>query len=183
VIIPGWQGSGPGHWQVWLADELTDSGRLVIWPELPDVDTPHLQPWLAALRTSLAGLPEDGYDVVAHSLGALLWLHHVASATDAPRADRVVLVSPPSPTLDESAFAEFLPAPMDIDTVRHSAGGTVLVGGMRDPYLPEGVATEYGRPLKIATTVVDGAHINVEDGHGAWPAMLDWCGRDNLAFY
>jgi predicted alpha/beta hydrolase family esterase len=183
VIIPGWQGSGPGHWQVWLADELTAAERVVVWPDLPDIDNPTLKPWLAALRTSLAGLPEEGYDVVAHSLGAVLWLHHVATATDSPRADRVVLVAPPSPEIDELALAEFLPAPVDIDTVRHSAGGTALVGGTNDPYSPEGIATAYGRPMKMATTVIAGGHINTDDGHGPWPAMLDWCGRDNLAFY
>jgi hypothetical protein len=183
VIIPGWQGSEAGHWQVWLADKLSQAGRDVVHPDLPDVDHPKLVGWLEALRTSLAGLPEDGYDVVAHSLGAILWLQHVATADGSPRADRVTLVSPPSANLDEPALAEFLPAPLDIDTVRHSAGGTVLVGGAHDPYLPEGIAAEYGRPLKMATTVIDAGHINAEDGHGPWPAMLDWCSRDNLAFY
>jgi predicted alpha/beta hydrolase family esterase len=35
----------------------------------------------------------------------------------------------------------------------------------------------------MATTVLPGRrHINVEAGYGPWPEMLDWCGRDNLAF-
>jgi predicted alpha/beta hydrolase family esterase len=38
--------------------------------------------------------------------------------------------------------------------------------------------------LKIATTVVPGGgHLNPASGHGEWPAVLDWCNRDNLAFY
>jgi hypothetical protein len=28
-----------------------------------------------------------------------------------------------------------------------------------------------------------GGHINVESGYGEWPAMLDWCNRDHLAFF
>jgi predicted alpha/beta hydrolase family esterase len=36
----------------------------------------------------------------------------------------------------------------------------------------------------MATTVVPGGgHLNVEAGYGEWPAVLDWCGRDNLAFF
>jgi len=36
----------------------------------------------------------------------------------------------------------------------------------------------------MATTVIpDAQHLNPEDGHGEWPAVLDWCNRDNLAFY
>jgi len=185
VIVPGWQGSGPGHWQVWLGDQLAAAGREVIWPALPDVDNPELTGWLAALRAAIAPLPEVGYDVLAHSLGAVLWLHHIA-ADDSPRPERVALVGPPAPEVlaGIAQIAGFADVPLDIDAVRRSAEGTVLVGGENDPYLPEGIATTYGRPLKMATTVIDGAaHLNVEDGHGEWPAALDWCNRDNLAFY
>ena len=156
VLVPGWHGSGPGHWQAWLADQLTEAGREVRHPAFADVEHPVLDEWLAALRASLAGLPEDGFDVVAHSLGAVLWLHHVADPQGAPRPARVALVAPPSPTLDEAEVAAFFPPPLDVDTVRRGADGTVLVGGEGDQYLPEGIAEAYGRPLKMATTVVPG---------------------------
>ncbi len=184
VVIPGWQGSGPGHWQVELAEKLTAAGRAVVWPDLGDLDHPDLGEWLAGLRTALADRPADAYDVVAHSLGAVTWLHHVAAPGDSPRAARVLLVSPPSPRTNVVEIAAFFPPPLDIDTVRRGADGTVLVGGDDDPYLPEGIAAAYGLPLKIATTVIPGGgHLNVESGHGPWPAVVDWCGRDNLAFY
>lgn len=136
------------------------------------------------MRDATSGLPADGYDVVAHSLGAVLWLHHAADPGDSPRAARVMLVAPPSPHSTFPEIAEFFPPPMDIDTVRRCADGTVLVAGSDDPLLPEGIADAYGRPLKMATTIIaDGAHLNTEAGYGAWPAVLDWCGRDNLAFF
>ncbi len=73
---------------------------------------------------------------------------------------------------------------MDVDAVRRGADGTVLVAGDDDPYLPEGIAEAYGRPLKMATTVLPGGgHVNPDAGFGPWPSVLDWCGRDNLAFY
>jgi predicted alpha/beta hydrolase family esterase len=205
VVLHGWQGSGPEHWQSWLAEQLRAADREVRYPDLPDADVPALDAWLAALRTTLDGLPNDGYDVVAHSLGAVVWLHHVAAAGDSPRAARVALVSPPSPRTTIPELAPFFPVPLDIDVVRHSAGsggppasavggapgnrgvavggGTVLVGSDDDPYTPEGIATAYGLPLKMPTTIVaGGGHLNPEAGYGAWPAVLDWCGRDNLAF-
>ncbi|WP_375497058.1 RBBP9/YdeN family alpha/beta hydrolase [uncultured Jatrophihabitans sp.] len=184
VIVPGWNGSGPGHWQTWLGQQLEDAGREVRRPAFADVDHPALEPWLTDLRAALDGLPADGFDVVAHSLGAVLWLHHVAGSTGAPRPARVALVSPPSPALDAVEVAEFFPPPLDVDTVRRGADGTVLIAGDDDQYLPEGIADAYGRPLKMATTVVaGGGHLNTESGYGAWPAMLDWCGRGNLAFF
>jgi predicted alpha/beta hydrolase family esterase len=183
VLIPGWTGSGPEHWQSWLAGELRAAGREVRVPALPDVEHPELVGWLAALASCLTGLAEDGYDVLAHSLGAVLWLHHVASKASSPRPARVALVAPPSPRLDAPEIAEFLPPPLDVDTVRHSADGTVLVGSDGDPYCPEGIAAAYGLPLKMPTTIIaGGGHLNSDGGYGPWPAALDWCGRDNLAF-
>ena len=184
VIVPGWQGSGDGHWQTWLEQQLQAAGREAHRPSFADLDHPQLADWLTALRTTLADLPADGYDVVAHSLGAVLWLHHVAAPGDAPRAARVLLVAPPSPSTAIPEIAEFFPPPMDVDAVRHNADGTVLVGSNNDPYTPEGITAAYGLPLKIATTVIeDGGHLNIESGLGEWPAVLDWCNRDNLAFY
>jgi len=184
VAIPGWNGSGDGHWQTWLEQRLSEDGRTTRRPAFTDLDHPELADWLAALRATLAELPADGYDVVAHSLGAVLWLHHVADPQDAPPAARVALVAPPSPTTSYPEIAAFFPPPVDVDAVRHGADGTVLVAGDDDPYLPEGIGAAYGLPLRIATTVVaGGGHLNVESGYGEWPAVLDWCRRDNLAFY
>lgn len=184
VILHGWQGNEPEHWQTWLAARLREAGREVRYPDLPDADTPTLGPWLDVLRATLDGLPDDGFDVVAHSLGAVLWLHHTSSANNAPRPARVALVSPPSPATEIPELRPFLPVPLDVDAVRRAADGTVLVGSDDDPYCPENIAVAYGRPLKMPTTIVPGArHINTEAGYGEWPAVLDWCNRDNLAFY
>jgi predicted alpha/beta hydrolase family esterase len=196
VILHGWQGSGPDHWQSWLAEQLRAAEREVRYPNLPDPDKPTLDGWLGALTATLDGLPDDGFDVVAHSLGAVLWLHHASGGRSAPRPARVALVAPPSPATAIPELAPFFPVPLDIDAVRRTAGGgppanggvaggggTVLVGGDDDPYTPEGVALAYGRPLKMPTTVIaGGGHLNPDSGYGPWPAVLDWCGRDNLAF-
>ena len=184
VIVPGWQGSGEGHWQVWLRDQLVEAGREVRWLDFAELDYPVLADWLTTLRDMLHGLPDDGYDVLTHSLGAVLWLHHVATPSGAPRAARVALVAPPSPSTTIPEIAAFFPAPVDIDTVRHAADGTVLIASDNDPYIPEGIAAAYGLPLKIATTVIPGGgHLNAEAGYGEWPSVLEWCNRDNLAFY
>ena len=183
LILHGIDGSGPEHWQTWLADQLTAAGREVRYPDLPDAESPDLGAWLIALADTMTGLPDDGFDVVAHSLAGLLWLHHAARNPTTPRPSRVALVAPPAPAVAAPLAPTFVPVPLDIDAVRAAADGTVLVGADNDPYCPAGVAVEYGTPLKMATTVLPGAgHINVDAGYGPWPAVLDWCGRDNLAF-
>jgi predicted alpha/beta hydrolase family esterase len=183
LIIPGWQGSGDGHWQTWLEDELRAAGRETLRPAFADLDNPDLDDWCAALRRSLGSLSAGGYDVVAHSLGAVVWLHHVTNPGDAPRAARVLLVSPPAPRTSIPEIAAFFPPPLDIEAVRRGADGTVLVAGEGDPYLPEGIEAAYGSPLQLPTTVVPaGGHLNIDAGYGPWPAVRDWCQRDIIAF-
>jgi predicted alpha/beta hydrolase family esterase len=184
VIVHGLAGSGPDHWQTWLSGQLEAAGREVRFPSLPDQTAPSLDAWLDALPGVLAGLPDDGFDVVTHSLGAALWLHHAArGAGGSPRPARVALVALPEQTLLPTEAASFAPIPLDVDAVRKAADGTVLVGGDDDPLCPAGVARVYGAALKMAATMIaGGGHLNVDSGYGPWPAMLDWCGRDNLAF-
>jgi predicted alpha/beta hydrolase family esterase len=183
VLLHGINGSGPEHWQRWLAAQLGEAGREVRFPDLPDADHPELAEWQAALNESLAGLPDDGFDVVAHSLGAVLWLHHALAGSACARPARVALVALPAPNLLPAEATSFAPVPLEIDAIRKAADGTVLVGADDDPYCPSGIARVYGAPLKMAATVITGGgHLNVDSGFGPWPAVLDWCGRDNLAF-
>lgn len=210
VLLPGPFGAAEQDWQHWLAGRLSDAGRevrLAVWPAPEPAD---LAGCLAALRQSMAGLPDDGFDVLAHSAACLLWLHHAAEsaaaanaaaggmaaesppaagaaaenpAAGSPRPSRVALVAPPAPDRPLAAWDFLRPAPLAVDALRRAADGTVLVGGDNDPHCPGGVAPVYGAPLKMAATVIaGGGSLTAADGYGPWPAVLDWCGRDNLAF-
>ena len=165
LILHGWQGSGPGHWQTWLAERLRDDGHDVLYPDLPDPDHPRLETWL----DTLAGLQRDGDTVVCHSLGCCLWLHH--RSRGGPPAPRVLLVAPPCLDPPPREIASFFPVP------REPAVGTNarLVCSDNDPYCAS-AAGVYGARLGIEIDFLPGAgHINPEAGFGPWPAVLDWC--------
>jgi predicted alpha/beta hydrolase family esterase len=184
VLLPGPFGPSEQDWQAWLADQLRGAGRevrLACWPAPEAAD---LAGCLAALHDCLAGLPDDGFDVLAHSAACLLWLHHAdTGSVGSPRPSRVALVSPPAPDRPLPAWDFLRPVPLPVDALRRAAEGTVLVGGDDDPHCPGGVAQAYGAPLKMAATVIPGAGaLTAAEGYGPWPAVLDWCGRDNLAF-
>ena len=49
LILHGWEGSGPEHWQSWLAERLRAAGEVVAYPALPDPYAPRLGAWLRAL--------------------------------------------------------------------------------------------------------------------------------------
>ena len=158
LILHGWQGSGPDHWQTWLAGRLRARGERVRYPALPDPDTPVLGAWLEALRDELAACEEEPI-VICHSLACLLWLHHGGR-------ERTLLVAPPDrvPELD-SFFPVPLPAGLDAD----------LWCSDDDPYCPPGAAELYGRPLGLPVRLfAGGGHLNPDAGYGAWPAVEAW---------
>jgi predicted alpha/beta hydrolase family esterase len=168
LILHGYQGSGPGHWQTWLAERLAAAGERVSYPALPDPHEPSPPAWRAALAAELRGAPI----VIAHSLACILWLHHCADA----RAERVLLVAPPSLAGAPEPIRSFFPVPLDAAAVAAAAERTRLVCSDDDPYCPEGAASVYGEPLGLDVELLEGAgHINPDAGFGPWPAAEAWC--------
>jgi predicted alpha/beta hydrolase family esterase len=160
LILHGYQGSGPGHWQAWLAGRLQSSDAIVRFPDLPDADAPRLQTWLEALERDL----DDESVVICHSAACVLWMHHIARGGRA--AKRVLLVAPPSKEGVPEILHSFFPVPeVTLTNAR-------LVCSDNDPYCPEGAANVYpGLP----TDVLEGeGHINPDAGYGPWPAVEEW---------
>ncbi|CAM5430823.1 RBBP9/YdeN family alpha/beta hydrolase [Streptomyces aurantiogriseus] len=179
LILHGWQNHRPkDHWQHWLADRLTERGHTVLYPQLPDPDDPVLDVWLDSLTHHLDDLTtrEGERIVVAHSLSVILWLHAVARAVPGlDTVDRVLLVAPPSASVlaHHPEVTEFALPPLDALTLPTP---TRLVAGDDDPYCPEGVRSAYGDPLGLPTELLPGAaHLDLDAGYGAWPAVLEWC--------
>ncbi|HEV2999239.1 MAG TPA: alpha/beta hydrolase [Solirubrobacteraceae bacterium] len=165
LILHGWQGSGPGHWQTWLADRLRGDGHDVRYPDLPDPDHPRLDAWLAALEHER----RPGDTVICHSLSCCLWLHH--RARGGPAADRVLLVAPPCLDPPPPELANFFPVPRDPSL----AANARLVCSDDDPYCADASGV-YGARLDVPVDLLPGTgHINTEAGFGPWPAVLDWC--------
>jgi pimeloyl-ACP methyl ester carboxylesterase len=123
LILHGLEGSGPGHWQSWLAARLRERGLTVAYPSLPDADHPRLERWLEALHAELDRLPPTETTVLCHSLGSLLWLHYAAAAPRV-RVARVLLVAPPQPDVDDPQSPGFRPVPLDAEGVASAAGET-----------------------------------------------------------
>src|SRR4051812_7985289 len=141
LILHGYQGSGPGHWQSWLAGRLRSGEATVRFPDLPDADAPRLETWLEALERELDSFG-DPPTVICHSLACLLWMHYAAGG-GAPAA-RLLLVAPPSHDGVPEILHSFFPAPEEaLENAR-------LVCSDNDPYCPEGAATLYrGLPTDI----------------------------------
>jgi predicted alpha/beta hydrolase family esterase len=180
LILHGWQGSGPEHWQTWLAGRLRAAGHHVQYPELPACDEPCPDRWGIAFRSELGRLAarqDHERVVVAHSLGCVLWLRETANIAPSRRVDRVALVCPPCPGAAVPELAGFYPTGAERDAVAAAARQTRLVCTDDDPYCPgENAARYWAQPLGLTVDLLPGAgHINVESGYGPWPEMEAWC--------
>ena len=55
LILHGYMGSGPDHWQRWLAGRLRAQGERVACPDLPDPEHPRRAAWRAAFADADRG--------------------------------------------------------------------------------------------------------------------------------
>jgi predicted alpha/beta hydrolase family esterase len=175
LILHGWQGSGPDHWQTWLVQRLAAAGEEVRYPDLPDPDYPDAADWAAAIRAELAAMNGER-TVVCHSLACLLWAREAATIAQDGPVDRCLLVAPPCPVTPIPGVKDLYPTPLDAEAVARSANEARVVGTDRDPYCPAGHERSFARPLGLEIDVLPGAgHINPEAGFGPWPAVEAWC--------
>lgn len=171
LLLHGYEGNGPDHWQTWLAGRLRDAGHDVAYPDLPDPFAPRLEPWLQALR-ALDPQPQDV--VLCHSLGCCLWLHHRARGGRPAR--RTLLVAPPLPDPMVPEIADFFPVPL---TPAIGVDARVVCSD-DDPWCPLGAVDAYARPLDVPHDLLPGAgHVNADAGFGPWPAAERWAYAEN----
>ena len=146
VIVHGYDGSEPGHWQRWLHDELRAAGADVVFPDLPAPTAPEKDAWVAAL-----------------------------AGVEAPRVHAALLVAPPSPLLPFEPVESFLPPPRRRAAWAPFAARTLVVGSDDDDYASADEITETARVLGSAHRIIPGAgHINVASGYGPWPFVVEW---------
>lgn len=161
LLLPGWQNSGPDHWQSrW---EALHGDRRV---EQADWDWPRRGDWMARLEEVVL---EDGAPavLVAHSLGCQLvaaWAGHSANTA---RVRAALLVAPP-----DSERADFpLPLTNWRPIVRRRLPFPALVvTSQDDPYCDParaaGMAADWGA---MRHEIGARGHVNADSGLGDWP--------------
>jgi predicted alpha/beta hydrolase family esterase len=164
LLVPGWGGSGPGHWQTIWANR-NRGGRKIHHVNPRSLDR---EDWIAPIRHAMRSADRDLL-LVAHSLGchAVSWWAE-ADAAAATRVKAAMLVAPPDLESDACCLRELL----------HFSGAkprrlpfpSILVASKNDPHASfeasARLAAAWGAALIDAGRT---GHINVESGHGPWP--------------
>lgn len=173
LIVPGFHGSGPDHWQSWLERQLPESRRVsgIDW------EAPVLARWAAEVRREIDAAASAVW-LVAHSFGCLA---SVVAAADRPeKVAGALLVAPADP-------ARF--GPLGLASGSEAASGHDVAGWLpRGPLaFPSAVVASTDDPWARFTVAAywadrwgsrlisagDAGHINPESGFGPWPDGLD----------
>ncbi len=163
LIIPGWAGSGPDHWQSHWEGELVGAARV----EMPDWHVPRRADWVEALDRAVQAQPAPPI-LIAHSLGCIAVAHWASRSTHRVRAALLVAPADVDRASSPPVLRGFAPVPRG-----RLPFPSRVVASDDDPFvtLPRGrqMSLEWGSDL----SVLDGAgHINPDSGHGPWPAGL-----------
>ena len=160
LVLPGWQNSGPEHWQSrW---EAMNGYRRV---DQHDWMTPRRGDWIARLEDVI--LASDGpVMLVAHSLGCILTAAWAEVSRSTARVQGALLVAPGDPERDE--LRGLLPSWAPIVRQRLPFPST-LVGSRNDPYCTfekaQSLADSWGSRF---VDHGERGHINAESGLGDW---------------
>lgn len=125
LLLPGWQGSGPDHWQMRWAKL---HGYSVV--EQNDWLRPRRGDWLARLDEVVIDAPGPVV-LVAHSLGCILVSAWASLSRHTAKVHAAFLVAPGDVAL--SAMQEALPGWLPIER-RPLAFRTLVVGSDNDPF-------------------------------------------------
>lgn len=161
LILPGWQNSGPDHWQ----------SR---WEVLHGYTRVQQHNWMQPLRGDwMAQLEEAVLDsvapvvLVAHSLGCILtaaWAHH---SRNTAKVKAAFLVAPGDPEREELQGVLKSWSPVVLQALPFQS---VLFGSRNDPYCSFSRALEFARSWRSDfVDCGDAGHINAESGLGDWP--------------
>ncbi len=168
ILVPGYQNSGPGHWQsLW---EASLKGALRV--EMPNWEFPRRAEWMEALDDLLAHAwqeTETPAVLVGHSLGCLAIVHWAADAFFSARwpVKAALLVVPADVDREDGleGLRNFGPIPRG-----RLPFPSRVVASTNDPFLTPERAQSFADSWGSQFTNVGACgHMNTASGFGEWP--------------
>jgi uncharacterized protein len=159
-IIPGYQGSGPDHWQTWIESKQPNFHRI----QQKDWENPDLTEWADNIDKTIANYDPEEVVLVAHSLGC----HTVAEWVKrySKKVKAALLVAPPDADIIRKKVNENL---LSETPTHHIPFRTALVASSNDPWISIEKAENYAKKWGSEfINIGDAGHINNLSGYGEW---------------
>ncbi len=159
LIVPGYTGSGPGHWQTLWEQKHPEYRRVV----QRDWHQPQLDEWVAALDTAIRH-SQSPVVLVAHSLGCILITHWQLRHSGDVRG--AMLVAPADVERDDAPALVRSFSPIPLQPLPFSS---IVVASSNDPY----VSIERSRHFASTwgsrfVNLGPCGHIDTAAGFGPW---------------
>jgi uncharacterized protein len=164
LILPGFKGSGPLHWQSRWEAKLSSARRV----EMGDWHKPVFEQWRDNLIAAV-GQATKPVVLIGHSIGAQVAVQ--AADLVVPKVRGAMLVAPPdveNPDIRPKHLLTFGPARRD-----PLPFPSVVIASKNDPFCSfekaEEMAACWG---SLFLDAGESGHLNHESGHGPWPEGL-----------
>ncbi len=161
LILPGWENSGPTHWQ-----SLREQRHGYVRVEQHDWVKPLRGDWVARLEDVVLSCDEPVV-LVAHSLGCILTAAWAARSQNTHRVKAALLVAPGD--VERPEIREQIPtwSPIDLQALPFPS---VLLGSRNDPYCEFERAQLFGYAWNAQfMDYGECGHINADSGLASWP--------------
>jgi predicted alpha/beta hydrolase family esterase len=159
-IIPGYQGSGPEHWQSWIENKESNFHRIY----QKDWNNPDMTEWVENVDRAIADFDPQTVVLVAHSLGCLTVAEWVKRYNRKIKA--ALLVAPPDTEVVKQKIGEHLFTEAPNQRILFP---TTLIASTNDPWATieksELYAQNWGSEF---INVGEAGHINILSGYGEW---------------
>lgn len=171
LIVPGYHGSGPLHWQTWMEAQLPAARRVrgIDW------ESPVLARWASAVRDEIDAAAHPVW-LVAHSFGCLASV--VAAAERPQKVAGLLLVAPADPERFAPLGLRDLAPPGTVSIAGWIPDSpldcpAMVVASSNDPWVGFDTASAWAERWGAGLIRLDQAgHINVDSGFGPWPLGL-----------
>lgn len=165
LIVPGWNNSGPDHWQTRWEAKMPTARRV----QQHDWDVPVREHWVPRIIEE-ANKATRPLVLVGHSLGVPAVVHAAQQLSPAKVAG-AFLVCPPD--LDRHDIPDVIRTGFGAMPLMPLPFPAVLVGSQTDPYCSNERAQHFASFWGASfTNAGDAGHINADSGHGPWPEGL-----------
>jgi predicted alpha/beta hydrolase family esterase len=163
LVVPGWQNSGPQHWQTLWEQQ----NPIFLRVQQRDWDTPHREWWLERITEEVRQAPAP-IVFAAHSLGCVALAHWAQQAgAELGKIKGALLVAPADIERKDTPvqLTDFRPLPRKLLPFP-----SIVVASNNDPYLAGERAREIARSWGSRFVDIGPAgHINGDSGLGDWP--------------
>jgi hypothetical protein len=171
-LLHCWGGDGRSCWSGWIADKMREKGIEVIAPDFPSPSTPHVEEWIATIRSHVKKF-DDEWVLVGHSLGCPTILRLLERFGKGEKIKAAILVAGFANDLHIPGLQNFIYKDFDWEKIKKGAEKFIVINSDNDPFIELSEGERIAKLLGAEFIVEPKAgHINEGSGFTKYERLL-----------